>query len=453
MGEFARIARNLLRPLRVKWAMGIALLVSCTMLLLDRSLPSGVFASLAGFSAYWAGLSLVIASRFHVFRPGSALVPGYRREVLLAALGLTLGSAMLPVVAAATRGLPIATMLTSSMVGMAVAWIIGPVFPETRRVGLSILSLALAIDTALFLRFSQGQREFWIRGVDPSWQMMALIALSIAGVAWSLTRTSRMRDDSWAMRHWATRGSADCSQCGGQAGLPLWLVGILPPFARRRLPQRDNGRTVESRLRESLFRYSLHPLSPMGMALFYLPFLMITTWMASRQTDATDLMWNPNLLLLNALIVWFGGLTRDRLRRESLRPSNRHQLVQGLLSGLRHDVMAFTVYFLTLSLLIHLVAIPEAMRTRVYWLGYLMAPFLMTLGYGLSLWASQWTKWSGMVGFLPTWILASVAFAMNENDPRPVVLLICMGACVLLAGLGILLAREGARSWESMEVG
>ncbi len=407
----------------------------------------------ASFASMWTALAFTTSVRTHLFRAGAALVPGYRRRVYFTSLGMALAIASLPSVAALGAGISWLTVVALSAVGFAVIWCASPLLPDNQRATLSLASVGLAVDIVVYAKHTDDQAQYWIGIMDPMWQKIGLIGGGVLAMVCFSRWTLSLTEDSRLLQRWWTRDQRKSGECGGGSGLPAIVLAVMPGFTRRRLPARDNGRTDEGRLRRELYRYSLNVLSPAGLALLYLPFVMVLTTVSIGGDDPTNLFWNPNLFLLNGLIVLFGGFTPSRMRRELLKPASRPELIESLVVALRTDAIRFTGFFLTMNLVLHAVMVRYAMTTMVFWLGYAIAPALMCFGFGVAVYASRWTQWSGMVGFFPAWIVAALTYAMNEDGGSTADVAVSLAIGLGVALVGVFLARRGLHYWERAELG
>jgi hypothetical protein len=455
MSEITALAlRHLMRPSITRIAVVVSLMAAPIMMRWGPGGRTFPFASSAAlFASMWTALAFMMTMRVLLFRQGSSLIPRYRVRTLLIALSLALIVALLPSLAALMVGSSPLTIIALSIFCFAVMWSIGPIIPDNQKIGLSLLSFALVIDMAIYSGRARAELNYWLDFVDPLWQKLALIVLAALLIAWSSYRMVHLRDDAWVLRRWWTRLSGDCMECGGQTAMPYFILAAMPNFARRRMPVRDNGHTIEGRLQTSLFRYSTNALGPAGLVLVYLPFVALITWLGLRDNEESNLFWNPNLLLLNGLIIWFGALTPSRLRRELLRPASRRGLMETMVAALRTDVIQFTVLFVIMSLSIHALLIRSAMARPEFWMGYLTAPGLVCFAFGVAMVTSKRTRWGGLVGFFPAWILAVIAHSISADDASTLTLISTFGASLVLAGLGVALSRRGQRAWEQIELG
>lgn len=418
----------------------------------------GVATIVSAYVAFWNAFVFVSLLRLHAFRPGTSLVPGLRSRSSAHALGLGVAISSVPVLAALITGASVSTMAPLALAGFALGWALAPLLPGNQK--MLVLGLGLGVATGLTAVLydeklapgPEGKPWAWPGFLDPVWQQLSLGVLAMAGIVVATRRIAGVREDAWFMRPESSSTSDDCGTdtCGGS--IPPAVLDLLPGFARRRLPRRENGRTSEAQLQRSLFRYSLMAVSPTGLAVLYLPFVLILGWIGLQDSDPGSLFWNPNLFVLNGIIMIFATLTPGRMQRELLRPASRKELVARLTDALRTDTVIFVGLLLLGTAALHLLMIRERMETMGYWLHYLMSPGLAVFAFGLTLSLSVWTRRAGLLAFVPAWFLSAVASTRIEDGSRSVEAMIWIAVSVALGVLGMGLVRRGRRLWTTADL-
>lgn len=451
--------RQLTRPPSVRWAMGFSLLAAGLTLWLGRQ-PRyfGIAVIVAAYVALWNGFAFVSLARFHALRQGSSLVPRLRDRTTIVALGLAATASLLPLLAAAVVGQAGATMVTVVLVALALGWAAGPLLPAAMKFGVLALAVGaiLGLNVALYGERISGGSETdawsWPGFVDPVVQQVGLSILALGLIAFGVRQMSGTREDSFVMRRWWTqsRDSGDETACGG--GIHPLLLELLPSFARRKLPVRDNGRTQESQLQRDLLRYSLMPLSPAGTAVLFLPLVLLMAWIGVRDGDKPTLFANPNLFLLNGVVMLVGGMKAARIRRELMRPLSRPALLDRIIAAMAKDGLIFAACLLAGTVLVHLLCFQDAMRSMIYWTHYLMSPGLALLAFGVSLYVSRFEPRAYLVGFFVAWVVSLFAALRLEEEGGSGEIPLWIGASVVAGLVGWGLVRAARRSWIRAEL-
>jgi hypothetical protein len=368
------------------------------------------------------GLDLGAYVRRHAMRAGSRLVPGLQSRVLrfmsLLAGGFALGCALL---AWGMGQDPVTFFVLVALVSSASLWP-GLLLATNERNALLglLLAFALSLNLALFVSSRQG-------GTGPSWATALPVSLQQAAVllgagmlVGGLCRRVLTRGEDSLEYRLSRLGRDGSSESAGGKALKYGLLTLMPPIGRRRISRLRPPGKVSGWQRAQLLRQASGPLNPLGLALIFLPFIVLMTWVGKRDLDGIGLHTNPVLIMANGLIILLAYYDRDRLAAEMLRPLSRRDLVRDMSRALVLDVAEYWAVTGLLHVAVHAFLVPEFLSDPLYWGPFLLSPGAIAFQIGVAALLVRLGKpWMGLLAFLATWTVAFITSIMlHERQQR-----------------------------------